>query len=130
MIKFLGNLAKAKRGSKNEAETHFLSECVHNLFTKDKSQLKIDFSLLLHGLTRIKELVNVASYLGMDIPYHNVLYLHECWALDESQRQPVCPVEIADGKAGTIIVANDFKDDDLTRGTTSHGTNMFVQPKK
>ena len=43
MIKFLGNLAKAKRGSKNETEIHFLSERVHNLVTKDKVNLKQPF---------------------------------------------------------------------------------------
>ena len=132
MIKFLRNLAKIKLGSKNDAEIHFLSECIHTLVTKDKSQLKTTFSLLLHGLTRSKELVNVASDLDIAILYHNVLYLHECWALDEFERQPVCPAEIAEGKAGTVVIDNDdFRDDDLTVGTTSHRTNMMlVQPKK
>ena len=51
--------------------------------------------------------------------------MHECW-------EPVCPAEIAEGKAGTVIIDNDdFKDDHLTGGATSHRTNMmFVQPKK
>ena len=41
-------------------------------------------------------------------------------------------VEIAEGKAWTVITDNDdFKDDDLTAGTTPHMTNMmFVQQKK
>ena len=83
-------------------------------------------------MTRSKELVNVASDLDIGIPYHNVLFLHECGALDEFERQPVCPAEIAEGKAGTVIIEDDdFKDDDLTGGTTLHRTNMmFVQPKK
>ena len=102
------------------------------LVTKDKSQLKTAFSLLLHGLTRSKEIVNIASDLGIGIPYHNVLFSYECWALDEFERQPVCPVEIAEGKAGTVLIDNDdFKDDDLTGGTTSHRTSMmFVKLKK
>ena len=57
------------------------------LVTKDKSQLKAVFSLLLQRLTRSKELVSVASDLGIVISYHNVLYLHECWALGEFERQ-------------------------------------------
>ena len=77
MIKFLRNLTKAKRGSKNDAEVYFLNECIHTLVTKDKSQLKTGFSILLHGLARSIELVNVASDLGIGIPYHNVLFLHE-----------------------------------------------------
>ena len=44
----------------------------------------------------------------------------------------MCLAEIAEGKAGTVIIdSDDFKDDDLTGGATSHRTNMmFVQPKK
>lgn len=40
--------------------------------------------------------------------------------------QPVCPAKIDERKAGTVIIDNDnFKDDYLTRGTTSHKTNMI-----
>ena len=89
MIKFLHNLTKTKLGSKNDAEIYLLSECIHTLVTKDKSQLKSGLSLLLNGFTRSKKLINVASDLGIGTPYHNVLYLHECWALGESERQLV-----------------------------------------
>ena len=38
----------------------------------------------------------------------------------------MCPAEIAEGKAGTVIIDNDdLKDDDLTRGMTLHRTNMM-----
>ena len=88
MIRFLRNLTKTKLGSKNNAEICFLSECIHTLETTDKSQFQPAFSLLLHGLTRSKKLVNVASDLGVAILFHNVLYLHECWAREEFERQP------------------------------------------
>ena len=53
-------------------------------------------------------------------------------ALQELEESEVCPAEIAEGKPGTVIIDNgDFKDDDLTGGTTTHRTNMmFVQPMK
>ena len=54
-----------------------MSECIYIFVTNDKNQLKTAFSLLLHGLTRSKELVNVVPDLGIGIPYHNVLFLHE-----------------------------------------------------
>ena len=88
MIRFLRNLTKTKLGSKNDAEICFLSECIHTLETKDKSQFQTAFSLLLHGLTRSKKLVNVASDLGVAVLFHNVLYLHECWAREGFERQP------------------------------------------
>ena len=56
MIKFLRNLTKTKLGSKNDAEIYFLSECINTLVKKDNSQLKTAYSLLLHGLTRSREL--------------------------------------------------------------------------
>ena len=88
MIRFLRNLTKTKLGSKNDAEICFLSECIHTLETKDKSQFQTAFSLLLHGLTRSKKLVNVASDLGVAVLFHNVLYLHEFWAREGFERQP------------------------------------------
>ena len=60
----------------------------------------------LHNLTKTK--------LGS-----NVLYLHECWALGEFERQLVLPPEIAEGKAGTVIIDKDeFEDHGLTGDTT------------
>ena len=43
----------------------------------------------------------------------------------------MCPAEIAGGIAGTVIIDNDdFENNYLTEGTTSHRTKMmFVQPK-
>ena len=44
----------------------------------------------------------------------------------------MCPAEIAGGIAGTAIIDNDdFENNYLTEGTTSHRTKIiFVQPKK
>ena len=54
--------------------------------------------------------------------------MYECWSLDEFERQPLCPAEIAEEKAGTVIID---KNDDSTGGMTWHRTNvMFMQPKK
>jgi hypothetical protein len=63
--------------------------------------------------------------------YSDVLNLHEAWAKYEIEKSKVCPEEIEEGYPATIIVDNDdFKDNDLTGGTTSHRTNMiFVQPE-
>ena len=129
--KLLFNLTKTKLGSKNDAEIYFLSECIHTLVTKNKSQLKTAFSLLLHRLMRSNEFVIVASAFDIGVTYHNVLYLHDCWVLDEFGWQLVCAVEIAEDKAWPVIIDDDhFKDDNLTGGTTPHTTNMLKQQKK
>ena len=85
----------------------------------------------MHGLTRSKEIVDLLKRFGLGISYNDVLNLHEAWAKHEIEKSQVCPDEIADGYPATVIVDNDdFKDDDLTGGTTSHRTNMmFVQPE-
>ena len=130
--RFLRLLSNIKEGKKSDSKVLFLSECIESLVTKNKTQLKTAFSITLHGLTRNKELVNCASDLGIGISYNSLLRLHESWALDELENNDVCPAEIAEKKPGTVIIDNDdFKDDDLTGGTTSHRTNMmFVQPIK
>ena len=59
---------------------------------------------------RSKELANIASDLGRGIPYY-VLYciVYQCWVLDEFEmQQPVCLVEIAESKAGTVTIDNDY----------------------
>ena len=39
----------------------------------------------------------------MGIPYHDLLYLNDFWALDEVKRQPVCPAEIVEGKLEQLL---------------------------
>ena len=42
--------------------------------------------------------------------------------MDEFERQPVCPVKLAEGNAGTVVIGNDdMEDDDVIGGTTSIG---------
>ena len=129
---FPSNLDDLSTESKWSRDIFFEWMYSHNLVTKDKSELKTAFCLLLHGTTRSKELVNIASDWGIGILYHNLLYLCECWALDDFERELVCPAEITEGKARTVnIDNNDIKDNDLTGGTTLHRANMmFVQPRK
>ena len=59
----------------------------------------------------------------------NVLFLRDTWAFNDVQRDDHCSVEIADGKPAILILDNDdFKNDTLTDGGTSHRTNcMFIQ---
>ena len=129
---FLRLLSNIKEDSEAYSKILFLSECIQSLVIKEKTRMKTVFSVTLHGLTRNREIVQIASDLGVGISYKSVFRLHDSWALKELEKSEVCPTEIAEGKAGTAIIDNDdFKDDDLTGGTTTHRTNMmFVQPKK
>ena len=130
--KFLRTLSNINEGSKNDSKIMFLSECIESLVTKEKTRLETVFAITLHGITRNKELVKFSSDLGIGLSYNSLLGLNESWALDEFENNEVCPAEIAEYKPGTVIIdIDDFKDDDLTGGMTSHRTNMmFVQPMK
>ena len=93
------------------------------------TRASINASITLHGITRNKELVDSNYKLGIGISYANVLMLRDTWALNDVQRDDHCPVEIADGRPSVLIMDNDdFKNDTLTGGGTSHRTNcMFIQ---
>ena len=58
-----------------------------------------------------------------------MLLLKDAWAVHDLQLCADCPNEIAEDKPGVIIVDNDnFQNDTLTGGNTSHRTNvMYVQ---
>ena len=51
--------------------------------------------------------------------YASVLLLKDAWAVHDLQLCSVSPNEIAEGKPG-VIVDDDFQNDTLTGGNTSH----------
>lgn len=72
-------------------------------------------------------MIYIVHILG--ISYKDVLYLRDVWALSDLQGGERCPKEIAYGKPGISIIDNDdFMNDTLTGGGTSHRTNwMMIQ---
>ncbi len=89
----------------------------------------INLSMNLHGLTRSKELVDTFHKAGVCIGYALVLLLRDAWAVHDLQLCTDYPNEITEDMPGVIIVDNDdFRNDTLTGGNTSHRTNvMYVQ---
>ena len=95
------------------------------------TKTSINASVTLHGITRSKELVENNARLGLGIPYQKVLILRDTWALRDLQGDYKCPAEIAEGKPGISIIDNDdFKNDTLTGGGTSHRTNWMMIQKE
>ena len=90
----------------------------------------VNLSMNLHGLTRSKELVDTFHKCGVGINYSSVLLLRDAWAVHDIQLCSEFPNEIAENTPGVIVVDNDdFQNDTLTGGDTSHRTNvMYVQP--
>lgn len=90
----------------------------------------INLSINLHGPIRSKELVDTFHKCGVGIGYALVLLFRVAWAVHEIELHTECPNEIAENTSGVIVVDNDdFRNDTLTCGNTSHHTNvMYVQP--
>ena len=108
-----------------------ISSILEGLITRQRTSFQTQLAITMHGLTRSREIIDLLKSFGLGISYNDVLSLHEAWAKHEIEKSKICPDEIADGYPATVIVDNDdFKDDDLTGGTTSHRTNMmYVQPE-
>ena len=97
--------------------------------TSSPTITSVNFGMHLHGVSRSKELVDVFHRVGACTSYASVLLLKDAWAVHDLQLCSDCPNKIAEDKPGIIIVDNDdFQNDTLTWGNTSHRTNvMFVQ---
>ncbi|KAG0719553.1 hypothetical protein GWK47_050228 [Chionoecetes opilio] len=92
---------------------------------------EINLSVLLHGLTRSKEIVDIMHKDGLGISYNDVIMLRDFWVVNDLNCSSDCPFELAKGKPTIAIVDNDdFKSDTLSGAGQSHRTNvMFVLPE-
>jgi len=97
--------------------------------TSRPTTTSVNLGMYLHGLSHSRELVDIFHKVGVCINYASVLLLKDAWAVHNLQLCSDCPNEIAEGKPGVIIVDNDdFQNDTLTGGNTSHRTNvMYVK---
>lgn len=122
-------LVSALRGNNNRkdlsASTISLASLLTQYIIKRPTITAINATITLHGMTRSKELVDSFHKLGMGISYSNVLLLRDVWAMHDLER---CS-EITEGVPSISIIDNDdFRNDTLTGGGTSHRTNwMFLQ---
>ena len=107
-----------------------LSSLITYYVTGKATTTAVNLAMTLHGLTRSKELVDLFHKCGMGISYASVLLLRDAWAVHDMELCNECPHEIAESTPGVIVVDNDdFRNDTLTGGDTSHRTNvMYVQP--
>ena len=112
-----------------DAKALALASMLTYYVTGSPTTTSINLGMHLHGLSRSKELVDMFHKVGVCIGYALVLLLRDAWAVHDLQLCSDCPSEIAEDKPGVVIVDNDdFRNDTLTGGNTSHRTNvMYVQ---
>ena len=110
---------------------HSVASIITSYITGKRTAFKTNISVMLHGLAKSREVVDVMHSDGLGISYNDVLMLRDFWVVNDLKRSLNCPFELAEGKPAIAIVDNDdFKSDTLTGSGQPHRTNvMFVQPE-
>ena len=108
-----------------------LASVLTSYITGKHTSFKTNISVMLHGMTKSREIVDVMHKTGLGISYNDVLMLRDFWVVNDLKRSLNCPFELAKGKPAIAIVDNDdFKSDTLTGAGQPHCTNVvFLQPE-
>ena len=120
LVQFISSL---KRSSQVESDikAHTLASLLSYYVTSKPTITSINLGMNLHGLTRSKELVDTFNKAGVCIGYSQVLLLRDTWTVHDLQFNKDCPNEITEDTPAIVIVDNDdFQNDTLTGGGTSH----------
>ena len=122
----------SRKTFENDPNVSALSDLLLSLINGKRAFFKTQLSITIHGLTRNKELVQLLHKFGLAISHNDTIDLESARAYHENQVSQVCRKELAYGYPGIAVIDNDdFREDTLTGGRTSHRTNMiFVQPVK
>ena len=129
------NLLKFPKRKENidSPKEHAITSILTSYITSRRTSFTTNLSVMIHGLTKSKEVVDILHKEGLGISYEDVLMLRDVWALNDPTLSVDCPYELADGFPAIAIVDNDdFKMDTLTgNGSKAHRTNvMYVQPER
>jgi len=106
-----------------------IASIITSYVTGKRTTFEINLSVLLHGLTKNRKIVDLMHKDGLGINYNDVLMLRDFWVVNDLKFSLDCPIELAVGQPAIAVVDNDdFNSDTLTGADQSHCTNvMFVQ---
>ena len=110
-----------------------LASLITYFVTGNRTITCVSLTVLIHGMTRSRELIDILHNCGICISYNSLLLLYVVWALQDAETAKTCPRGIASGKPAMVIVDNDdFKIDTLTGNASgAHRTNvLYVQPEE
>ena len=122
-----------KKDINDHPQVRAITSILTSYVTSKRTAFITNLSILIHGLTKNKEVVDLLHKEGLGISYTDVLKLRDLWACNDLTNSVDCPYELADGFPAIAIVDNDdFKMDTLTgAGAKAHRTNvMYVQPER
>ena len=137
LLKLLSAM-KRKHGHKELSEEdnpviRVLSSLITYFVTGKRTITCVNLTVVIHGMTRSKELIDILHKCGICISYNSLLLLYAIWAWRDVESSKTCPREITYGKPPVVIVDNDdFKIDTLTGNASgAHRTNvLYVQPEE
>ena len=150
LMKLLSSTQK-KRGHKELSDEDspalcMLTSLLTYFVTGERTISAINLTVVIHGMTRSRELIDMLHKCGICISYNYLLLLYNFWAVRDTESSNTCPRGIAYNKPAIVFVDNDdfkyfkpaivivdnddFKIDTLTGNANgAHRTNvLYVQP--
>ena len=97
----------------NDSSALALSDLLLSFITGNRTLLKTQLAITIHGLTRNKELLQMLHKFGITTSYNDAIDLESACAYEENKVCQVCPRQLLNGFPGTAIIDND---DTLTGG--------------
>ena len=136
LITTLFSTLKKTRGHKQMLDENpvlrTLASLITYFVTGKRTITATRIAVLVHGITRSRELIDILHKCGVCISYNDLLILYMSWGLSDAESSNSCPSGIAKYKPPIVIVDNDdFKIDTLTGSAScAHRTNvLYVQPE-
>ena len=105
VTQLISSLKKPGQGS-HDAKARALASLITYYVTGKATTTTVNLTMILHGLTRSKELVDVFHKCGLGISYASVLLIRDAWAVHDIELCHACPNKIAENTPGVIVVDN------------------------
>ena len=102
LVKLLSAMKK-KHGHKELLEEdnpvlHVLTSLITYFIARIKTLNSVKLTVVIHGMTRSKEFIDILHRCGVCISYSDLLFLHAIWALRDVETSKTYPRGIAYGK--------------------------------
>ena len=109
-----------------------LADLLWSTITRKRTSLQTLLGVTIHGMTKSKVLIQILSAMKLTLTYRDILDLYSAWSLKAIETNNTCSSEITQDIPGVVVLDNDdFREDTLTGGGTSHFTNVCIlQPAR
>jgi len=80
-----------------------IASVLTSYITGKYTAFQTNISVLLHGLTKSREIVDIMHNEGLGISYNDVLMLQDFCVVNDRKRSVNCPFQIAKGKPAILV---------------------------